>query len=54
MLSAVSLPSIRLDNFSLLIIWPQNPHARIAITEDKDWTSLIVEVSFPPFFLAAF
>jgi len=34
----------------LLINCPQNPHARIAITEDKDWMSLIVEVNFPPFF----
>lgn len=40
---------MRLGDSYLLIICPQNPHARIAITEDKDWTSLIVEVKFPAF-----
>jgi hypothetical protein len=50
MLSAVSLRLVPLGNSFLLIIWlPQNPHARIAITEDKDWSSVIIEVSFPTF-----
>jgi hypothetical protein len=44
-LQAVSPRSMTLDNSLSLIVVSQNPHARMVITEDKDWTSLIVEVS---------